>query len=115
MDQISVLIESMCSIRDNDLRLIERKHRLRHSKFVRGQESSKRGQGASRRALNNFLLARQPAPKCVASSGNHFDEQPSITPSGGTTHSSAHLLQRALPRGSSGGADFLIGDGVTIA
>jgi hypothetical protein len=26
-----------------------------------------------------------------------------------------NLLQRALPRGSSGGADFLIGDGVTIA
>jgi len=25
MDQISVLIESMCSIRDDDLRLIERK------------------------------------------------------------------------------------------
>jgi hypothetical protein len=26
-----------------------------------------------------------------------------------------NLLQRALPRGSSGRADFLIGDGVTIA
>jgi hypothetical protein len=26
-----------------------------------------------------------------------------------------NLLQRTLPRGSSGGADFLIGDGVTIA
>jgi len=26
-----------------------------------------------------------------------------------------NLLQRALPRGSSAGADFLIGDGVTIA
>jgi hypothetical protein len=26
-----------------------------------------------------------------------------------------NLLQRVLPRGSSGGADFLIGDGVTIA
>ena len=37
--------------------------RLRHSKFVGsagGQESPKRGQGASRRALNNFLLARHP-------------------------------------------------------
>ena len=27
---------------------------------ARGQESSKRGQRASRRALNNFLLARHP-------------------------------------------------------
>jgi hypothetical protein len=26
-----------------------------------------------------------------------------------------NLLQRALPRGGSGGADFLISDGVTIA
>jgi hypothetical protein len=26
-----------------------------------------------------------------------------------------NLLQPALPRGSSGGADFLIGDGLTIA
>jgi hypothetical protein len=26
-----------------------------------------------------------------------------------------NLLQRALPRGGSGGADFLIGDGATIA
>src|SRR5437016_8300898 len=39
--------------------------RLRDSKFVglrRGQKSSKRGQGASRRALNNFLLARRKSP-----------------------------------------------------
>ena len=43
-------------------------------------------------AVVSFRFAHQPAPKCVASSGSHFDEQPSITPSGGTTHSSANLL-----------------------